>query len=598
MRIMKSWMLLAALMLGLAAPAARAEDYRVAFMPDVHFHDVHGQFTGTGFAGVPNPAGGPPVTIRTMAAQLSSTRLFNENAFAFRAALDDAVRRGVRLIVLNGDFSDDGQPVHLRGLRQVLAEYETRHGLRFFLTNGNHDPVRPREMPAGKPDFMGPDGAPQAVYSPGTPPCPIGGKPEAGTICTPDIASAGYDTILRDFADYGFAPRPGDLYWETPFYQPALPFDPTLASAYAGVEKRQYRFCGTRSDCRLIPDASYLVEPVAGLWLLAIDANLYEPLPGGGFEGSGGAGFNRMEELKPHLLPWIADVVKRAKAQGKVLLAFSHFPAIDTNNGASDDLAHLFGGDALQLSRMPDVKVARALSKAGLRLHVGGHMHYNDTARWQGVDGSFLVNVQAPSLAAYVPAYKLLTLSAGTVEVETPRLTNVPGFDSLFPLYRREWQRLRAAGADAWDIRMLDSRDYAGFTRWHLTQLARRRFLPQDWPADLRDALLSADAAGLRRMAGLSPAPGGNWTGLDLAVDLHRLLSAGSLALPDIPEERRQDYRRLLADLTAAPSPGLVPAALRVRLALLLDIVGRLQAGLPDAHFRIDLTNGAITPLP
>jgi hypothetical protein len=65
----------------------------VAFMADVHFQDVYGDLKSGSFKGVPT-ANGMFATIRTMYAQLTSTRLFNENYFAFRAALDDALAKG------------------------------------------------------------------------------------------------------------------------------------------------------------------------------------------------------------------------------------------------------------------------------------------------------------------------------------------------------------------------------------------------------------------------------------------------------------------------------------------------------------------------
>ncbi len=93
-------------------PAQPPAPVQVAFMPDIHFHDVYADFKDGSFPGIPNPKAGDNATIRTMYAQLTSTRLFNENYFAFLAALDDAAKRGVKYIALPGDFSDDGQPVH------------------------------------------------------------------------------------------------------------------------------------------------------------------------------------------------------------------------------------------------------------------------------------------------------------------------------------------------------------------------------------------------------------------------------------------------------------------------------------------------------
>src|SRR5690349_9410166 len=80
----------------LATPPAPAP--QIAFMADVHLQDVYGNLGD--FAGLPNSKSHKSATIRTMYAQLTSTRLFNENYFAFRAALDDAFTRGVRIIAL------------------------------------------------------------------------------------------------------------------------------------------------------------------------------------------------------------------------------------------------------------------------------------------------------------------------------------------------------------------------------------------------------------------------------------------------------------------------------------------------------------------
>lgn len=111
-------------------------------MSDIHLLDVRGTLKDVGYSGIKNPKTGKKGLIRTRDAQLHSTRLFNENYFAFRAALDDAARRGVKLIALPGDFSDDGQLLNIRGLHHILDEYVVKHGISFFLTMGNHDPIR------------------------------------------------------------------------------------------------------------------------------------------------------------------------------------------------------------------------------------------------------------------------------------------------------------------------------------------------------------------------------------------------------------------------------------------------------------------------
>ncbi len=697
----RSRVLTAALLLcGLAAAGAdaHAEDaprpagpqapVRIAFMPDVHFHDVHATFEPGTFDGVLNPRTGRRATIRTMQAQLTSTRLFNENAFAFLAALDDAVARGVRIIALPGDFSDDGQPVHMRGLVRILDDYAARHGVEFFAVPGNHDPVRPFDQPGGKPDYLGRDPrtgrpGPVAVYSAGAHAACDG---VAGTRTTPDgvvhctdaVRHLGHAGITAALAGHGFMPKPQDRYYATP-YSTVAPDEYAFARAreQAQWSRRASTVCNDLADqetprtdgplCARLPDASYVVEPVEGLWLVGLDANVYLPTGATTFSGSGNHGYDRMLRHKPHVITWLADVVARGAAEGKQVVAFSHFPMGEFFNGASDDIARLLGAEAMQLARRPADTTTGALARTGLRVHVGGHMHLNDIAVHRPPEGHTLFNIQTPSLAAYVPAYTLMTVEgADRIEVETIRVSAVPRFDEFFDLYREE----HAASADArWDPAILDAGDYRSFARHALTELVRLRLLDSDWPCDLhalvqgpvsgadllvlsqlprattlRDWLAAPDSgappalaacldetgdasagrAGTRTAAriesarrsaarlagarGLTLGALADWTMFDLAVDMMRLANAGDLALDDIPAARLAQYA-LLAELFSAdgagpPDPGLalaggtpVVALVRKRIGPLLAIVGRLSAGAPTAHVRLDLARGEVVDL-
>jgi hypothetical protein len=61
---------------------------KVAFLADIHLQDVYAELGSPHFKGVMNSKTGEYATIRTMEAELNSTRLFNENYFALYAALD------------------------------------------------------------------------------------------------------------------------------------------------------------------------------------------------------------------------------------------------------------------------------------------------------------------------------------------------------------------------------------------------------------------------------------------------------------------------------------------------------------------------------
>ncbi|MGL4682069.1 MAG: metallophosphoesterase, partial [Hafnia alvei] len=232
--------------------AAESEQYRVAFMPDIHFHDVYGQFQDGAFHGLKNSKSGQDAMIRTMYAQLTSTRLFNENYFALRAALDDAGQKGIKLIALPGDFSDDGQPVHIRGLVKLLNEYQQKYGMRFFATPGNHDPNRPFNLPGGEEDFLGVGGKTQRIFSAGANECkgyqgktaviPTGA--ELPTICSEEMVSSGYRYIMKMMAPFGINPQHDDIYWETPYSSyDEKSYTFAKAQQASDFQQRQYEIC-------------------------------------------------------------------------------------------------------------------------------------------------------------------------------------------------------------------------------------------------------------------------------------------------------------------------------------------------------------------
>src|SRR5690606_13714235 len=78
-------------------------------------------------------------SIHTLRDSAASTRLFNEGYFALPAALDLCVHHQIRNVIIAGDLTDDGQISAMDGAIAVLDDYEVRHGLRCFLTPGNHD---------------------------------------------------------------------------------------------------------------------------------------------------------------------------------------------------------------------------------------------------------------------------------------------------------------------------------------------------------------------------------------------------------------------------------------------------------------------------
>lgn len=651
-------------------------------MPDIHFHDIYGQFEDEAFTGLPTATaqGLQYASIRSMRAQLQSTRLFNENYFALIAALDDVVDKKIKYVALPGDFSDDGQPLHVRGLKKILDKYHREYGMEFFVAPGNHDPTKPVSHPAGKPDYLGEGGQEQPIFSLQYPLCAekLPKKWQGKTvICSDEVQELGYQPLMELLGEHGFYPKENYLYFETPYSRQfssgdASTYDVNAARQAASFDRRQYEICHQGAggkykqphytDCYWVTDTSYLVEPAPGLWLLAIDANVYQPKQGGNgnardadnFSGSSDAGYNKVITHKPHLLSWIADVVQRARAQGKTLIAFSHFPMQEFYDGAADEIAQLMGEQRFQLNRNPRTETSRLLAETGLQIHVAGHMHINDTGVYRGENGKVLFNIQAPSLAAYMPAYKILSVKADNkIEVETIVLKDVPRFDELFPHYRAEWEYLQRHDApDIWNKQILQATNYHQFTEWHLRELARLRFLPQDWPVEVRDLLMQVNgeqllvmsqlpatvsleqlraviqgenlrdsqggaqqqawrmarerAAAIVRRNGLSLKDFAAWSGEDMSVDFYRLWSADQLALRDIDSQRMVHYtliaQQFLLASQARATEGSPSDPYRnqhqQQLAQLLHILVQFSGDAPSDHFLLELDTGRIQALP
>lgn len=579
---------------------AQQKPVQIAFLADVHFQDLYGDFADTDFRGVENPGTKKNTVLRTMDAQLHSTRIFNENYFAFIAALDDIVKRDIKIVALPGDYTDDGQDYNLRGLKKILDNYQNKYGMRFFITTGNHDPVSPFLKDGGKSDFLGENGSPVNIYSDNN----LVKNRDQQTFITKDIAMSGYLEILNHLQQFGFYPSEKDFFWQTPFdtvsYQKYSFKNAVKTSAYSN---RMYEV----SPGFTVPDLTYVVEPVPGIWLLAIDGNTYIPKNTGGnpldpdnFHGSS-VGYNNVLSNKKHLITWVKHIADEAEKNQKVLIAFTHYPMMDYNDGASEDIKNLLGENKWQLDRMPNDQVAEVFANSGLKLHFAGHMHINDTGVKRFENGKMLVNIQVPSLAAYLPGYKILTVNSSTeFDVETVSITDVPRFNELFPLYHKEYEALKSQNTkNIWNIDILKTKDYHGFTLFHLRELVRLRFVPSDWPKDFiekakklsgEDLLLLSQSKDGTEKKSLNY---NSWNFEDALLNLYQLQSADELAKKDISEKRLAQFRILHQNFENL----ITDDAFLKQMKIFFRVLNKLASGDPADHFRIDFGKGEILKL-
>jgi hypothetical protein len=518
-----------------------------------------------------------------------------------------------------------------------LDQYRKKYNIEFFITTGNHDPVGPFAQQSGKEDFLGKEGKSQPIYSKDglyTPNLMI----EQPVVVTADIAKMGYLGITDNLRNFGFYPNKKHKFWATPFSNyTSQNYSFEKASQAALLWNRVYNVAPGYE----VPDVSYVVEPVDGLWLMAIDGNVYIPKKNDGDPkdsksyAEASTGYNNVLSNKKHLIKWVEDISAQAKQQGKTLIAFSHFPMIDFNDDASGEIKELLGPNKWQLNRVPVEQVAQVFADAGLKIHFGGHMHINDTGTRTTAKGNTLVNIQTPSLAAYIPAYKLLTIKKDNlVEIQTITIDEVPRYDELFDLYTIEYQFLASQNAKGiWNSDILKTKNYHDFTDFHLKELVRLRFLKDDWPESFKNFILNVSAEDLLVLANIqsdkdfdvmlkdkenfkkewSEAESKidkflalnnlkkqdfNWTGYDLLVDFYRFRSADELALIDVGTLRAKQYK-VVSQLFFENHKGdnSKEKPLQNQMRLFLIIFNKFMHEVPADHFSVDLKTGTIKSL-
>ncbi|MDB5552790.1 MAG: hypothetical protein JWL86_2774 [Rhizobium sp.] len=544
----------------------------IAIIADAHFHDLEGDY---GIPGI--PVAGRTLAMRPLSQVVRSTRVFNESAAALGTALDDITSRGIRHVVLLGDYSDDGQVTTLAGLRRLLDLYSARHGMRFYATPGNHDIFANQGRDRAK-GFANAGGGHDLVTSD---PKRKKSVEDDSVVVWPGMRCMGYPEGLLALPDLRFFGVPGAILWETPF---GTDGDPAA---------RRYRVRSPDGAIRELMDASYLVEPFEGVWLLMIDANVFAPLDdpeGDAFADSTDAGWNGMLRHKAFILDWMKDVSHRAHEQGKTLLAFSHYPALDSLDGTRDDEMALLGETGM-VRRVPDVEVGDALIDRGIRIHFSGHLHVNDTARRETENG-FLINVSVPSLVAFPAAYKIATIRAGLVEVESAGIGGMALDADLTAEYRRQ-----AIQAGLETGGMLEAENYGQFLHAHLGHLVSRRHLKREWPEALAKSIRMMSLADFARHA----EPDSNAvlddlegiSALDFLRDCYRVRMGSALGVEAIEPGLLAAYERV-ASLYRSIGEGTQSGSTE-SFRLLFAMYDRYLSGLPSRDFAIDMDTGQIT---
>jgi 3',5'-cyclic AMP phosphodiesterase CpdA len=522
--------------------------YRVAIIADAHVHDPRGDF-GAGVI-----INGERLALRSWHDTETGPRVVNETAAALTAALDQIAQAGIRHVILAGDYTDDGQAENTRRLAHLLHHYTDIHGLRFYAIPGNHDVYGPHGKHVATRFVTGPDTTTLVTSDPAL--------ATEDAIITPAMRCAGQPQALLPMARFGLFRQPGDLLWESPFGPSDAPDD--------------RRYDATSADGSVthrLMDASYLVEPEPGLWLLLIDANVFEPRAGRtdptrkkAFLDPADSGWNAVLRVKLFLLPWIRQVVTRAKAAQKTLITVSHYPTLDAFQDTAGSESALFGPTAI-VRRTPSPAVATALIATGLQWHAGGHMHVNATTSQDG-----FTDIALPSLAAFPPAYRIITATPISAQSDTILLHDLPPDAGLDAAY-------------AMQGRATPVEPYAAFLATQFRAHIITRVVPRMWPPDMWAQVKDTDCASLLAALGqgnpvafaqkhaLPPDALHDYKASDLIADAYLIRSAGALAKGFIAPENLRICHALAQEFgNAQIHPHLSDAAFIRRFLSVLQV--------------------------
>jgi Calcineurin-like phosphoesterase len=181
---------------------------------------------------------------------------------------------------------------------------------------------------------------------------------------------------------------------------------------------------------------AYVVEPVPGLWLLAMDACRYD------------LNFNRRREytggsLTQERLAWLRKTLERARTEGKAVIAMMHHGVVEHFPGQKKQFPEYVVADNDAFSRM--------LADYGVRVVFTGHFHsQNIAATWWGSDGSpsvpptgrFIYDIETGSLVTYPCPWRLVKIEPDQVmRVRSFRIESIPEMPTGFPEFAADYSR-------------------------------------------------------------------------------------------------------------------------------------------------------------
>ena len=131
---------------------------------------------------------------------------------------------------------------------------------------------------------------------------------------------------------------------------------------------------------------SYIAEPVEGLWVIGLDACLYDKNDTTGHSETGG-------ELNKDLRRWLEKILLSEEASQRTKIAIMHHGMVEHYRTQKKHFREYVVKDYKKRSRW--------LASLGVQTIFTGHYHANDITLQEWNDGSFLFDIETGSLVTY-----------------------------------------------------------------------------------------------------------------------------------------------------------------------------------------------------
>jgi len=169
-----------------------------------------------------------------------------------------------------------------------------------------------------------------------------------------------------------------------------------------------YKDCGYDEAIYTDPNSlSYISQPFAGLWILAIDDCKY-------YDNTDIAIVSGV--IRDETMTWILQKLEEARANNIMVLGLMHHGIVE----------HFMGQNAVDPGYVTDnweVNAAKLLN-AGLKIMFTGHYHANDITLLNS-DNKILFDIETGSLVTPPSAYRMVVLDNKGMNINTARITSI-----------------------------------------------------------------------------------------------------------------------------------------------------------------------------